>query len=98
MGKEHEKVLRQYVLCYDRTEILLPRGAEILSVSQLHDRPFVVVLTDTLLTTQDTRVFHLIDLGRGFQYTPGMRFIGSIFAMKKVFCAFEETLGGNVSS
>jgi hypothetical protein len=93
MGKENEKIIRQYALRFDRSEIILPKGSEVLTVSQLHDRPFVIVVTDVLLTTQEQRVFHLIDLGRGFQHTPRMHFIGSIFALKKVFCAFEELAG-----
>jgi hypothetical protein len=90
MGKENERVIRQYALRFDRCEILLPKGAEVLTVSQLHDRPLLFVIADVLLTQQEQRTFVLVDTGRAFERTANLRHIGSLFALQRYFHAFEE--------
>jgi hypothetical protein len=91
MGKENEKILRQYVITYGRCELDLPVGSEVFCASVLHDRPFIVISTDVLLTHHDKRVFHLLEVGRAYE-RKNFRFINSVFAMHKVFCAFEEVV------
>jgi hypothetical protein len=90
MGKEQERVIRQYAIRFGASEILLPKGAEVLTVSQLHDRPILFAVVDVLLTHQEQRVFHLLETGIAFQRTANLRHIGSLFALQKWFHAFEE--------
>jgi hypothetical protein len=94
MSKHEERIVRIYALGFDRNELTLPKGAEILSVSQLHERPQLFAVTDVLLTQIETRIVHLVETGRAFQKTENSRFIGSIFALKKWFHAFEDLSGG----
>jgi hypothetical protein len=91
MAKADERVVRQFALRFDKSEILLPKRAEVLAISQLHDRPFLFVICEILLSEHEARTFLLIDTGRAYERKQNQKYVGSIFALQRHYHCFEET-------
>ena len=89
------KVIWKFELPAARNVLLLPKGAQVLSVGEQQNTTQLWALVDAL-AEREQRVFHVIGTGRQFDWKPTWLSIGrvSIGDGTFIFHVFEETTHG----